>query len=441
MKKNLLLFVCFGCLFATAQNVGIGTAVPAAKLHIKGSADTSQLVIDANAIQSGNHPLIKLRNAAGADLMYIHSDDTSNVFIGLNAGRSNTAGNVFGNHNTFTGSNTGFLNTLGAKNTAYGYSVLYNNIIGSNNTASGWRSLYSNTYGGNNNAYGIIALFSNTTGGDNNAFGEQALFSNTTGDWNAAFGTQALYHNTTGNLNTAIGTDALANTTASFYNTAVGSGAGMAFNNGYNNVFIGANTDVNGADYFNVIAIGQGTICTGSSQVTIGNGATGSYRAYANWSNISDGRFKKNIRENVPGLDFITSLRPVTYNLKATELDAFLQSAITATGISSVNKAAKMNIGSETANKKALQEKETALYTGFVAQEVEAATKKIGFNFSGVDAPQNEKDVYGLRYGEFVVPLVKAVQEQQQLIKTLQEQNTALLQWIEKLEALVNTKK
>ena len=28
-----------------------------------------------------------------------------------------------------------------------------------------------------------------------------------------------------------------------------------------------------------------------------------------------------------------------------------------------------------------------------------------------MDAPKNENDLYGLRYAEFVVPLVKAVQE------------------------------
>ena len=31
--------------------------------------------------------------------------------------------------------------------------------------------------------------------------------------------------------------------------------------------------------------------------------------------------------------------------------------------------------------------------------------------FYGVDAPENENDPYGIRYAEFVVPLVKAVQE------------------------------
>ncbi len=53
---------------------------------------------------------------------------------------------------------------------------------------------------------------------------------------------------------------------------------------------------------------------------------------------------------------------------------------------------------------------------GFLAQEVEQAALRLGFQFSGVDKPQNDKDMYGSGYAEFVVPLVKAVQEQQTLI-------------------------
>lgn len=62
------------------------------------------------------------------------------------------------------------------------------------------------------------------------------------------------------------------------------------------------------------------------------------------------------------------------------------------------------------------------LETGFIAQEVEATALEIGYKFSGVDAPQNEKDLYGLRYAEFVVPLVKAVQEQQVMIEELRKE-------------------
>ncbi len=80
--------------------------------------------------------------------------------------------------------------------------------------------------------------------------------------------------------------------------------------------------------------------------------------------------------------------------------------------------------------------------SGFVAQEVEKAAQQLGYDFSGVDAPKNEKDVYALRYADFVVPLVKAVQElnvtNEELKNTVNEltrQNEQLIQRIEKLEA------
>ena len=69
----------------------------------------------------------------------------------------------------------------------------------------------------------------------------------------------------------------------------------------------------------------------------------------------------------------------------------------------------------------AREAKSVIRYTGFLAQEVETAAKSSGFDFSGVDAPKNDQDLYGLRYSEFVVPLVKAVQEQQALIMKMEE--------------------
>jgi len=60
------------------------------------------------------------------------------------------------------------------------------------------------------------------------------------------------------------------------------------------------------------------------------------------------------------------------------------------------------------------------VYSGFIGQEVEAAAREVGYDFSGVVPPQNEQDHYSLRYAEFVVPLVKAVQEQQKMIEQMQ---------------------
>ncbi|MEP6514234.1 MAG: tail fiber domain-containing protein, partial [Parafilimonas sp.] len=290
-----------------------------------------------------------------------------------------------------------------------------------------------------NTACGISAL-ANNTADNNTATGANALNFNSTGIKNTADGNFALQFNTIGSQNTSVGYFSLHNTSASDGNTAVGYGAGYIFNNGYYNVFIGANTDVNGSDYYNVISIGQGTICTAPSQVTMGNSATNSYRAYANWSNISDGRYKKNMKEDVPGLQFINKLKPVTYTLNATAIDNFLHKNIPADKNLSAEGKAVMDKG--------FKEKEQIRYTGFVAQDVETAAKELNYDFSGVDAAKNENDLYGLRYAEFVVPLVKAVQEldqnqkvevkiQNEKIAALQKQNELLQKQIDELKALL----
>ena len=78
------------------------------------------------------------------------------------------------------------------------------------------------------------------------------------------------------------------------------------------------------------------------------------------------------------------------------------------------------------------------LCTGFIAQEVQKAAKDIGYDFSGVDAPKNENDLYGLRYAEFVVPLVKAVQELSAKNDAKDAEINDLRTRLAKLEAMMN---
>ena len=63
-------------------------------------------------------------------------------------------------------------------------------------------------------------------------------------------------------------------------------------------------------------------------------------------------------------------------------------------------------------------------FSGFIAQEVDAAATKIGYNFSGLD---KSGQLWGLRYAEFVVPIVKSVQE-------LDHENKALKLKVDSLE-------
>ena len=65
---------------------------------------------------------------------------------------------------------------------------------------------------------------------------------------------------------------------------------------------------------------------------------------------------------------------------------------------------------------------ESYRFSGFIAQEVEAAAEEANYDFSGLGAPKDENDFYSLRYAEFVVPLVKAVQELSAEIELLKSQ-------------------
>ncbi len=123
------------------------------------------------------------------------------------------------------------------------------------------------------------------------------------------------------------------------------------------------------------------------------------------------------------GWNLLTSLGPSYYNFDPKAYEAALK-------ISSKRPEEDKRQQQSASEKESMDAKSKILYTGFVAQEVEEAAKKLEYDFSGVDAPKNEKDYYGLRYSEFVVPLVKAVQQ-------LSAKNDSLQQRLEKLEMLL----
>jgi trimeric autotransporter adhesin len=231
---------------------------------------------------------------------------------------------------------------------------------------------------------GVQALNKNTSGSNNTATGLQALYLNTSGSNNTAFGLNALFSNVTGSNNTAVG----------------------------------ASADVLASNLNNATALGSNTYVNASNKVVIGSNTAGMViGGYANWSNLSDGRFKENIQENVPGLDFITRLRPVTYNINTKKLDEYIMQLLP----DSI-RAIRMKSDEEYDRSK------NFVQTGFIAQEVEKAAASLGYRFDGVNVPKNSIDTYSISYGQFVMPLVKAVQEQQQQIDHLKKENVEIKQ-------------
>jgi len=357
----------------------------------------------------------------------------SNVAVGVQALTSNTTGSS----NTACGAWSLNTNTSGYYNTAIGNSALYSNTTGSYNSALGNGALQYNTTGHTNIAVGYDALESNTTGTNNVGVGKDAISFSTTGSFNSALGNHALRENHGGSYNSAVGDNALTLNSDGYgncafgasalfknstnYNTGIGYHAGNAFYLGWNNTLIGAECNTTVTSLYNTVGLGNGTAITANNQARIGNSSTVSIGGYTSWTNISDGRYKKDIQENVKGLDFIMKLRPVTYHLDVTALRV------------------KLNEPSEhlkeSGMEDAITQKERMVYSGFIAQEVEQASHDLGYDFSGVDKPKNENDLYGLRYAEFVVPLVKAMQEQQMQIADLQKENEELLLRVERLES------
>ena len=201
------------------------------------------------------------------------------------------------------------------------------------------------------------------------------------------------------------------------YSIAIGNSNDVS---GQYSVALGNNINI---ERTNSIVIGYGTKISGNHEAAFGNTSTTTIGGTGDFTALSDGRFKTNIQENIVGLDFIRQLRPVTYELRVTGYEFPVQLATR---------------NSQPATRQ----------TGFIAQEVEQASNNLNFSFSGIDYRKNQ-DLYGLRYAEFVVPLVKAVQElqpkrdeQQTILEQqqaqLQDYHQQLLELAEELKQIEN---
>ncbi|HEX6227168.1 MAG TPA: tail fiber domain-containing protein [Chryseolinea sp.] len=341
--------------------------------------------------------------AIGSAALYDNLSGIFNTAVGFSA----MAGNTTGSENTAHGTDALYTNETGFSNTAVGFQSLYNTTE-DRNTAIGAKALFSTTTGHSNTASGYFALYENTVGYYNVASGSNAMRANISGNFNIAVGYYTMADNTTGSHNSASGFRALDNNTTGTHNTAHGSHALNHITTGTSNTALGYNAGPASGNLNNTTALGYLAAPTASNQVRVGNTGVTSIGGQVSWTTFSDGRFKKDIKEDVSGLDFINHLRPVSYVVEKTALDKFL------------NVSDSSNAGAETKNVPMRQ-------TGFVAQEVEAIVKKTGYVFYGVDAPKNDNDHYGIRYAEFVVPLVKAVQELSTKVEEQQQQIQLLL--------------
>jgi trimeric autotransporter adhesin len=329
-----------------------------------------------------------------------------NTSLGSQALRANTTGN----NNTAGGAGALYSNTSGIDNVAVGVNALYGNTAATSNTAIGTEALMSQSFANSgspwathNTAVGFQALHSNnpsylSDGFYNTALGSKALFANSTGAFNVACGSSALEQNTAGGSNTAGGHGALSNNLGGGGNTALGTGALSGNIFGSYNTAIGFDANVESGDLTNATAIGANARVNISNKVVIGNSSVISIGGYQPWSNFSDMRSKTDIQDLGYGLDLIKQLRPVSF---------------------------KMKNGNNNTD------------FGFVAQDIEAL---LGTQYNVLDIGGGEERMLSLRYSQFIAPMVKAMQEQQEMIEEqrsqLQTQRTMIEQLMAELTEL-----
>lgn len=288
---------------------------------------------------------------------------------------------------------------------------------------------------GTRNLFAGSPIGTTTTGEDNAFYGSNAGGTNTSGSYNVFIGRGAGQNNSTGGLNTVIGWLAgSATTTATFNgntfvgaqagqvttggpNTFIGERAGIANTTGTQNLFAGnragdTNTfgtqhtilgyfaDVSAPGLQNSTAIGYNTTVDASNKVRIGNTAVTVIEGQVAFTAASDRRLKSEIKSLDVGLDFIMQLNPVSYQMN------------------------NFNDGK--------------LNWGFLAQDIETL---VGDENAILTVGGDAERTLGLRYTDFIAPLVKAVQEQQKLIAELKEQVEQNRQELETLKTEVKASK
>ena len=361
------------------DNIGLGSA--ALSNNTEGNENISIGLLSQRLNSTGSDNI-----ALGSWSLFWNQSGSDNIAIGDSSLFNNTASKNIG-----IVARVMYENTAGTRNIGIGEESIYSNTTGNDNISLGYQSLQDNTNGNDNIALGDRALRYNTIGLANISIGNAASIKNTTGSFNIAIGGEALFDNVNTSNNVAIGFGSLDNTTSQG-NTALGSSSGDTNLTGEYNVAIGAYADFSNPFLDDAVAIGSGTTVNASNKIRVGDSSITVIEGQVNFSSPSDRRFKYDVEETIPGLQFINALRPVQYKFDYKKFDDHVNQNITREKSQDYSAA-------------------PTLQSGFIAQEVESAAQAIGYNFHGLITPQNPTDNYGLRYADFVVPITKAIQE------------------------------
>ncbi len=428
-----------------------------------------QDALEVNTIGNNN-------TALGYDALEDNTTGNNNTAVGMDALTKNTTGD----DNVAIGQNAMFVSTTSRETVAVGEGSLLNLTTAEGNTAIGADTGINVTTGVNNVIVGRQSGQNITTGSHNITIGFEANLSNATRSFAAAIGYRALaggeqsialgYNSqSAGRESIAIGANTIASnedsvaigddaesrsneaiaignntvvissngSTAMGHENSIDGGSENSLALGYRNTITGGADDVtvvgknsiasNGATnslifgnnsilrggtsnsvalgnniiiengYTNTAGVGFQASPTQSNQIRLGNTAITNIMGQVAITTTSDKRFKSNVQKDISGLAFINRLTPVSYTFDKVKLSQYL-------------------------GEKEIAQNTNERIVGFMAQDVEHIANEIGFDFSGIKKPEHEGDIYGLSYASFVVPLVKAIQEQQEEIESLKIQ-------------------
>jgi len=297
-----------------------------------------------------------------------------------------TVGNGPGNKitNTVFGFEALLANTTGENNASFGNIALMENLSGSGNSAFGNLNLQRNISGGYNTAIGYANLPQNLDGNNNIGLGYNNLTANKSGHNNIGIGYETLGSNQTGSNNIAVGNGALVGSTGD-NNISIGKDSGSQLIIGFNNITLGHNAQPSTGTVANEITLGNSSITVLRAKVT-------------SITALSDRRDKADIVTISEGLDFIKQLKPVTFTWNTRDQ-------------------AKVGIKS----------------AGFIAQDLLALQKSspIGENLDLVS--ENNPEKLEARYNNLLPVLVKAIQDQQQVIEDQKTRLDALEKLVQQL--------
>jgi hypothetical protein len=174
-------------------------------------------------------------------------------------------------------------------------------------------------------------------------------------------------------------------------NIAIGTNSSKQVLNGTRNITVGFCSGQS-SDFSNTIVVGANAAVSADSH-TVWGGVNNSVCncIWVNWSTFSDANDKTDVESltDNEGIDFITRLRPVSYNLDLRGKYVH-------------------NCGYEYGIKDGSQANEKKSY-GLIAQEVRGVMDDLDLEFAGVGYDE-VKDIYNMTMEEFIAPITKAIQ-------------------------------